>query len=175
MLEKFGIRTDGVGTTGLAGSLRVDRPLNPALASSITSSVEHTYRGFVDLVAQGRGMSFEQVDAVAQGRVWNATDALEAGLVDALGSLNQAIEASAELAGLDDYHIDFVEPTLSPTEQVVQQLADRVGRLGVIREAAVARSLERLLQPVRQAVAAATSFDDPRYLFMRCMDCAVMP
>jgi protease IV len=175
LLEKFGIRTDGVGTTGLAGSLRVDRPLNPALASSITSSVEHTYRGFVDLVAQGRGMSFEQVDAVAQGRVWNATDALEAGLVDALGGLNQAIEASAELAGLDDYHIDFVEPTLSPTEQVVQQLADRVGSLGVIREAAVARSLERLLQPVRQAVAAATSFDDPRYLFMRCMDCGVMP
>ena len=175
LLEKFGIRTDGVGTTGLAGSLRVDRPLNPALASSITSSVEHTYRGFVGLVAQGRGMSFEQVDAVAQGRVWNAIDALEAGLIDELGGLDQAVEASAELAGLEDYRVDFIEPSLSPTEQIVQQLADRVGSLGFIRQAAVTQGFDRLLQPVRQAVQVAVSFDDPRYLFMRCMDCGVKP
>ena len=174
LLDKFGVHTDGVGTTGLAGSLRVDRPLNPALASSITSSVEHTYRGFVDLVARGRGMSFEQVDAVAQGRVWNAADAMEAGLVDQLGGLEQAIQAAAELAGLKDYRVDFVDPPLSPAEQVFQQLADRVGKVGLVRQAAVSQGFERLLQPVRQAVQMAASFDDPRYLYMRCMACAIM-
>jgi protease-4 len=154
--------------------LRVDRPLNPALASSITSSVEHTYRGFVDLVARGRGMSFEQVDAVAQGRVWNAADAMEAGLVDQLGGLEQAIQAAAELAGLKDYRVDFVDPPLSPAEQIFQQLADRVGKVGLVRQAAVSQGFERLLQPVRQAVQMAASFDDPRYLYMRCMGCAIM-
>ncbi len=174
LLDKLGIHTDGVGTTNLAGSLRADRPLNPALASTITSIVGFSYRGFVDIVAQARGLSFEQVDAVAQGRVWNAEDALEAGLIDELGGLQQTVEAAAELAGLEDYRVDFVQPSMSPTDELLQQLYDRVGGLGLVRESGLGKGLEALLRPVRQAVDMVAGFDDPGHLYMRCLSCAVV-
>ena len=174
LFDRFGVHTDGVGTTELAGSLRLDRPLNPQVSSSITSSVENTYRGFVGLVAEGRGMTPEAVDLVAQGRVWSAPDALERGLVDKLGHLDDAIKAAAELANLDEYEVDHVGLPMSPRDVLMQHLADRVGSLRLWTRSATAGALSTFMQPVVDAADEIGLLNDPANLYMRCQACGVV-
>ncbi|MBE9537675.1 MAG: signal peptide peptidase SppA [Proteobacteria bacterium] len=171
LYDRFGVHTDGVGTTELAGSLRLDRPLNPQVSSSITSSVENTYRGFVSLVAKGRGMTPEAVDLVAQGRVWSAPDAMERGLVDKLGHLEDAIKAAAELAKLDDYTVDYVGLPMSPRDMLLQHLADRAGSLRLWTGSSTAGALSRFVQPLVEAAEEIGLLNDPANLYMRCLAC----
>ena len=144
LLQRMGISTDGVGTTTLAGSLRLDRPLNPELVAAINSGVQFAYNSFVQIVADGRDMSLDEVDPLAQGRVWSAPDALQAGLVDGVGSLDDAIAAAAARAGMEDYKVDYVELPRSPGDVLMQQLADRVGSLGVWTQSTVGATVFKL-------------------------------
>ncbi|MGV3591022.1 MAG: signal peptide peptidase SppA, partial [Gammaproteobacteria bacterium] len=100
---KLGIGTDGVGTSELAGYMTIGRPLTPLAERSLQLTVENGYERFLDLVSASRNMTVEAVDAIAQGRVWSGQAALELGLVDQLGSLDEAVIAAAELAGIDSY------------------------------------------------------------------------
>jgi protease-4 len=170
LYASLGVHTDGVGTTELAGALRLDRPLNAKISASITSSVEHTYRGFVGLVAQGRNMTPEAVDLVAQGRVWSATDALQQGLVDKLGHLQDAIVAAAELAELEDYEVQYVGLPLSPRDQFMQVLAQRVGTLRPWSEGSVS-ALAKMFEPAVQAAQQMIQLNDPANLYLRCFSC----
>jgi protease-4 len=74
---KLGLAVDGVGTTPLAGGVDPRRPLDPQIASLLQQSIEHGYKRFLGVVAGARKMSPEAVDAVAQGRVWLGSQALE--------------------------------------------------------------------------------------------------
>jgi protease-4 len=172
LLERAGVYTDGVGTTELAGALRLDRPLNPQVAAALRSGVDFTYRNFVELVAEGRKLSTEQVDKLAQGRIWSAPDALENGMLDGLGSLSDAIDAAAARAGLEEYQVEYVGQPLSPRDLFMQQLADRVGSLGIRAPSALPASLRALLAPVADAVEELASLKDPRNLYMRCVACS---
>jgi protease-4 len=174
LLQRMGVYTDGVGTTDLAGSLRLDRPLNPEIAEALRSGVEFTYRNFVELVAQGRNLSPEQVDGLAQGRVWSAPDALEHGLLDGLGTLDDAIAAAAARGGMEDYAVEFFELPRSPRDLFLQQLADRVGSLGLVAPSAFSTSLSNLFAPVADAAAELASLKDPRHLYVRCMPCGTI-
>jgi protease-4 len=115
-LGKIGVHTDGFGTTNIAGKVRLDRSLDPDMARLFQSSTERIYRQFLSLVSTARGI--EDVDAVAQGRVWSGEQALEHKLIDKTGTFQDAIEASARLAGLgDDYRVDWVEPKRSALDE----------------------------------------------------------
>jgi protease-4 len=128
-LANLGVYTDGVGTTELAGTMRIDRPLDPQLAILLQSSVEGTYRDFLQLVADARGMSISEVDAVARGRVWSGSKAAELGLVDRLGTLQDAVDSAARIAGLgSDYGVEWFQPRLEPFEQL---LVDALGGMAV--------------------------------------------
>jgi len=174
LLQRLGISTDGVGTTALAGSLRLDRPLNPELVAAINSGVQFAYNSFVQIVADGRDMSLDEVDPLAQGRVWSAPDALQAGLVDGVGSLGDAIVAAAARAGMEDYKIDYVELPRSPRDILMQQLVDRVGSLGIWTQSTAGATLSALLQPVAQAAGEIASLQDPRHIYLRCVACGVI-
>jgi protease-4 len=116
-LEKLGIHTDGVGTTALAGKLRLDRPLEPDLRRIFQYATERTYDDFITLVAESRQMSTEAVLEVAQGRVWSGSQAKQRGLVDQTGTLQQSVDAAARIAGLgSDYHVVYDEWELSAVE-----------------------------------------------------------
>jgi protease-4 len=171
LLDRGGIHTDGVGTTSIAGSLRVDRPLNEDIAASLSSSVEFTYRSFLELVARGRGMTVEAVDAVAQGRVWSASDALQHGLIDNLGDLDDAITAAAELAGLQQYEVDYVGIPLSPRDLLLQQLTGKVGSLKLWSDSSVAATFASLLQSFSAAAGELANLNDPAHLYVRCVAC----
>jgi protease-4 len=124
-LDKIGVHTDGFGTTQMAGKLRLDLPLDPGIARVFQSSVERTYRQFISLVSKSRGKSTQEIDKVAQGRVWSGEQAAERGLVDKIGTFQNAIEASARIAGLgDSYQIEWIEPEKSALDKF---LTDFVG------------------------------------------------
>jgi protease-4 len=136
-LNKFGITIDGVGTTPLADALRLDRTMTDAGKAILQASVEHTYSEFVEHVAAAREKSFDDIDAVAQGRVWAGVDAAQHGLVDHLGSYKDALNAARKRAKLGkDYKVEYIEPPLGWREAIAlqsQALAARFAR-------AVARS-----------------------------------
>jgi protease-4 len=167
VLSKLGIQTDGVGTTELAGSLRLDRPLNPKIASGLQSAVDHSYRWFVDGVAEGRGLTPQQVAPYAEGRVFAASTARAAGLVDELGSLKDAVAAAAARAGLSDYAIRHVGPALSPRDLLLQRLA------GLQASAWLPVAWQTLLSQWAglEVLQRGLRLDDPRGLYVRCTSC----
>lgn len=137
-LGKVGIYTDGVGTTPLAGKLRLDRPLDPDLKRIFQHAAEQTYGDFIQLVADARPLDRDQVEAVAKGRVWSGAQAKDRNLVDQTGNLRQATDAAARIAGLgSDYTVQYKErePGAFETfliEMTGSALADiGVGRAGI--------------------------------------------
>jgi len=122
--ENLGIGVDGVGTTPFSGELRLDRPVGPAPAMLLQSAIEHGYEEFLGKVVAGRKKTREEVDAIAQGRVWSGRDALRLGLVDKLGSFDEAVASAAKRAGLSEgkYERDYLEPDKSFVQTVLSNL-----------------------------------------------------
>jgi protease-4 len=174
LLQRVGIYTDGVGTTNMAGALRIDRPLDPELVTALNSGVEFAYQSFLQIVAQGRDMTLERVDPLAGGRVWCADDALRAGLIDNVGTLHDAIAAAATLGGVTDYTVDYVEAPLSPRDMLMKQLANRVGGLALWQASSAGATLSGLLRPLQEAAQELSSLQDPRHLYMRCVACGLV-
>lgn len=118
-LDKIGVHTDGIGTTNMAGKLRFDKPLDEGIARIFQSSVERNYRQFLQLVSEARGIDdLAAVDELGQGKVYTGEQAREKGLIDKTGTFQDAIEASARIAGLgDDYQIEWIEPKQSALDK----------------------------------------------------------
>jgi len=122
-LNELGIHTDGLGTTQIAGGMRMDRPLNPELAEAIQMNVNHVYSDFINHVSQGRTMNTSRVRALAGGRVWTGTDAMRLGLVDALGTLDNAIASAAKRAKLgENYQVKRIQPKRGVRELMMEKL-----------------------------------------------------
>lgn len=126
-LDYLGVGVDGVGTTALSRAGDPLNGLNDTMQMIYQSNVEDAYRRFLQLVADGRNMSVPEVDAIAQGRVWTGEQALGLGLVDSLGDLEQAINAAAQLAGLNEWQSVYLQRPLSPGEQFLIQMMDTLG------------------------------------------------
>jgi protease-4 len=156
-LGKIGVNVDGIGTTPLSGAVRLDRPMSEGASRLVQSTVDHTYEQFLQRVASGRNKSRDAVDEVAQGRVWAGVDAMPIGLIDRLGSYDDAIKSAAKHAGLTgSYGVRRIEPELSWAQQLLLQLRstgervlERIGwsqaRLGALaqRIAPLDKEIER--------------------------------
>ncbi len=105
MNEKLGITYDGVGTNKYSDFGTIVRPFNENERAIIQLQIENFYDLFITRVADGRGLTKAQVDSIGQGRVWSGLNAIEIGLVDQIGGLNDAVKKAAELAKLEDYKI----------------------------------------------------------------------
>jgi protease IV len=124
-LEKVGIHTDGVATTPIAGAFDIRRPFNPQVESILTSVIQRGYRDFIGKVAMARGKTADQVDEIAQGRVWSGTQAKERGLVDKLGGLDDSIKAAAAMANLGtDYRSRYIESEIGAWERFALSLSN---------------------------------------------------
>ena len=169
-LEKFGVKVDGIGTTPLAGDLRLDRVLDAPARQILQSSVDHAYTEFLRRVGEGRKKSVEDVDKIAQGRVWAGVDGQRIGLVDHLGGLKDATDAAAKLAELGaDYDVDYIESELSLREQLMMQLRAEALRLGQMAGLAAPRSdIEQALDPLLEQARAIARLNDPRGLYAYC-------
>jgi len=169
-LEKFGVKVDGIGTTPLAGDMRSDRTLTPARRQILQSSVDHAYAEFLRRVGDSRKKPVEDVDKIAQGRVWAGIDAQRIGLVDHLGGLKDATDAAAKLAELGpDYNVDYIEPELNLREALLMQLRSETLRMAEIAGIIAPRSeVERVLDPMLEQARAVARLNDPRGLYAYC-------
>ena len=103
LANKLGINTEQVKTHENSANYSPFVPVDEKFKAFTLESVEHIYNTFVTHVAEGRKMTFAQVDAIAQGRVWSGTEALKIGLVDKIGGLNDAIAEAAKIAKVKSY------------------------------------------------------------------------
>lgn len=103
LTAKYGINTEVVETHKNASGYSPFEPLDADFRNFTQEGVESIYKTFVSRVAAGRKMTFAQVDAIAQGRVWAGSDALKIGLVDKIGGMDDAIAYAANLVKLKDY------------------------------------------------------------------------
>jgi protease IV len=172
-LSKVGISVDGVGTTPLAGALTIDRPLSSEASQLIQSQIDRGYQQFVDRVAEGRRETPQQIDAIGQGRVWAGADARRIGLVDRLGTLEDAVEAAAQLAKLTRYQVQFVQPHLSWVEQLFQNTQARAAGAAASLLHADAQSLGLAqvadrLDPTARDLEQLARFSVPGHLYSYC-------
>jgi protease IV len=171
-LEKIGITTDGVGTTPLADALRPDRTLDQDARDILQSSVEHAYRVFVNHVAAAREKSFQEIDTVAQGRVWAGVDAAQNGLVDKLGLYHEAVGAAAQRAGLkeDEYELEYIEPALGWRQALAMQVQVLAARVieGLVPEQSLFANTRKLFAPVERELTQFARLSDPKQLYYYC-------
>ena len=122
LADNVGINAEQVGTNKNAVEYSLFEPMQDSFKNQVQESIEETYETFLQRVSQGRGMTMAQVDSVAQGRVWSGTEALEIGLVDELGNLDDAIAAAAEMAELSSYGVKKFPKYKSGFERFMEDL-----------------------------------------------------
>jgi protease-4 len=171
-LGKIGVTVDGVGTTPLAGQLRIDRPMSDDSRALLQSQIGRGYEEFLARVSTGRKKTREEIDSIAQGRVWAGVDAKRLGLVDQLGSFDEAVKAAARRAKLTDYELEFVEPELSWAQELVLQLKSRAVKTVVAavmdeKSTALARVAQRL-DPLTREVQRLSRFTEPNKVYAYC-------
>ena len=118
LADKNGIRSDVVSTNTNSNMISAINGLSPGTLTIMTRSVESTYQRFVHFVTLNRKKSFEQIDSIGGGRIWSGVRAKEIGLVDELGSLQDAIKYAAKSANLKDYSVSAYPAKVSKFEQI---------------------------------------------------------
>ena len=171
-LERLGVNVDGVGTTASAGQGNPLRELGPEVNQSIQQMIEHTYKEFIGQVAEFREKGIDEVDEVARGRVWIATDAQQYGLVDELGDLDDAVISAADLAGFaeGEYRIDFMEQEISFAELIALELtmiSAPVSKLFNIGPQ-IPETFQKLLDVAAEPFKFVDQLNDPRDLYTYC-------
>lgn len=142
-LEKIGVRTGGVGTTRFAGAFDPTRTFDPAVGAIVQSVIEAGYADFIGKVAEARGRSEAEIDAIARGRVWSGAQARELGLVDAFGGLRDAIAGARELAKLDPKRsqVRYIEAEMTPFERFMAGLGADARARTLLRVTGLAKVL----------------------------------
>lgn len=181
--NKLGVHSDGVGTSALAGIHRLDRPMSPQASRIVQLNVENIYQRFLNLVAEGRELSREQVADLAEGRVWTGAQAHRLGLVDELGDLKDAVAAAAAVANLDAYDTKVIERKLNFQEQLLRQLGRRAAPMtrwlaglysptsasGVLAEPA--RAIEDQARWLAEKLGLLGRTSDPAGIYLECIEC----
>ena len=124
--KKLGVTFDQVKTGPYADMLTVNRPLNIAEKQFIQNSIDTIYNDFKTRVSEGRKLSMAAVDSIAQGRVWTGQRALQVGLVDRLGSINDAVACASRMAKLKDYSLKEYPEKKSFIEKLVNDYTNEV-------------------------------------------------
>ncbi len=123
--NKLGLTFDGVNTNANSDIGSASKPLSPYQYHVIQKSVVDIYSTFISHVAEGRGMTTDEVDAIGQGRVWSGVDAIDIGLVDELGTLDDAIEEAAKLASVDNYKLTKRPEMKDPIEEMIKKFSGK--------------------------------------------------
>jgi len=123
---KLGIKNEVVNTNKLSDMPSLTRALTDEEKQIMQEMVENVYSTFVSHVAEGRNMTYEQVDAIGQGRVWTGENALKLGLVDKLGNLDDAIAIAKNMAKLDTYRVVKLPKETDPIEELMKGFSTKM-------------------------------------------------
>lgn len=169
-LGAIGVHTDGVSTSPLAEAT-ITKALPEQFSQMMQLTIERGYKTFINLVVKSRNKTPEQVDSIAQGRVWIGSDAKNNGLVDELGDFDDAVKKAAELAKLDKYQINWIrgEPTLSEIlfgqVSVQSMLPDAVSAL-------LPAPLRQVASDIQKQPGFFNNMNDPGHRYIYCLSCS---
>jgi protease-4 len=121
-LADFGVKSDGVQTTPLSGQPDLFGGLSPAAETMMQANIENNYGRFIGLVGKARGKRPEQIDAIAQGRIWDGGTARQNGLVDQFGGLPEALAFAAGSAKLEEWHPEFYGTDTDPYASLLDRI-----------------------------------------------------
>jgi protease-4 len=178
----LGLNVDGVGTTEFAGfsaGLPLFKGLQPEAEKLLQIMIERGYDDFITHVSTSRTTETRQiskadVDKVGQGRVWTGTKALEFGLVDKLGTLDDAIASAANMAGLKQYDVQVVEQKLTPQELFMRDLFATAQAQGWLPETQQKLSpTKQLLKQLDRELTVLSQFNDPNGVYSFCFSCEI--
>ena len=161
-LNEVGVNSDGVSTSKLNLSGDPTQPLSEGLSRILQNNIEFGYKRFIGLVSETRGMSLEEVDKIAQGRVWAGSTALELGLIDNLGNLKSAINRAAELAGLEDFSTYYPAQEINWREQLLERFFSFLP--SYIRDNYILKKSVKVLKDIEK-------FNDPNGVYFICESC----
>lgn len=171
-LGRIGVHVDGVGTTRLSGQDNLMRALGDDFAAMIQHSIERVYADFIGNIAEYRDKSVEDVDEVARGRVWIASDAQTFGLVDDLGNLEDAIASAATLADLpeDEYRVQYYTRELTIAEQIALEMIRMVSPITRALKVGplLPESLQTLLNIAAEPFRMIDHLNDPQDIYAYC-------
>ncbi|AOE49888.1 signal peptide peptidase SppA [Kangiella sediminilitoris] len=173
-LNKIGINRDGVGTTKWSRSFDIMSGISEDFKAVIQANIEKGYDDFLSLVAEGRDMTKEEVDSIAQGRVWSGEDAHRLGLVDKLGDLDDAVKSAAKLANIDDYDVRFIKRELDPTEKMIRDIlsnAKATGDYSALESVSAKTNplLHAVNSQVKEIYRLIQNYNDPNHAYLHCM------
>jgi protease-4 len=171
-LQKLGVGADGVKTTPLSGEPDLFKGPSPEANQLIQSGVNSIYGRFIGIVAQARHKTPQQVDAIAQGRVWDGGTAHQLGLVDSFGGMPEAIGKAAELAKLGDNRaITYLEPARSWKDELLDALAGEESDETATPQDAFAAFTREPQQRIAAMIAEVGSIITGPSIQARCLEC----
>ena len=134
LAANIGINAEQVGTNKNSVEYSLFEPMTDDFRNVVLESIEQTYDTFLQRVAMGRGISVAEADSLGQGRVWSGVDAKRLGLVDELGTLDDAIAEAANLAGLENYGIKKFPRYKSGLERFLEDMSGAQAKQQFIEE-----------------------------------------
>lgn len=168
LANEHGVFFDGVKTSQYADLYTISRPKTAGEMALIQSFVDHLYDEFIIKVSEGRGLPLEEVQKIAQGRVWSGEDAFKIGLVDQMGGLTLAVNKAVDLAGLSDsdWIVEQVPEPRSLAESIAWMMAQPPGSPPVV-EAPSGDLVNATLNKLKRELSTLRSFNDPRHAYAR--------
>ncbi|MCJ7466432.1 MAG: signal peptide peptidase SppA [Maribacter sp.] len=151
LANKIGINAEQVGTNKNSMEYSLFEPMSDEFRKVVQEGVEHTYQTFLQRVAKGRHISVAQADSLAQGRVWSGTDAKKLGLVDELGTLDDAIAEAAKMAELKEYGIRKFPKYKSGLERLIEDLGGVSAKQELLRQE-IGTEAYRILKEVKSVL-----------------------
>jgi len=165
-LAFLGVHRDGIGTTPLAAGLDVTQPLPDQLRSAIQQNVNHGYSQFLDIVSEGRNLERSQVEKIAQGHVYDGLTAKSLGLIDKLGSLQDAVSAAAKLADLTNFQPVYIHKTLTIKDQLFQYIITRISTGNIFEKIKIRNSaFLKLTDSVYSQLETLLQMEDPQGIY----------
>ncbi|MDC9589496.1 signal peptide peptidase SppA [Xenorhabdus sp. XENO-10] len=170
-LNYIGVNADGVSTTPFA-DISTIKGINQAFSDVIQLSIENGYNKFIGLVASARNKSPDEINNVAQGRVWSGLDAKKHGLVDQLGDFDDAVKKAAELAGIKKVSLNWMQPELSFSEKIMQGLTSSAQvLLPNTLQSMLPAPFAEVARDMKKQAAFYSNMNDPQNIYTYCLNC----
>lgn len=171
-IKKIGVSSDGVSTTELANTSAFS-PLAKPVQDIYQTEIEHGYDRFLEIVSKGRQLSKTQVDKLAQGQVWLGSDAFQNGLVDEIGSFNEAVNKAEQLVNqrqdtaVQDFSVEwFTDDNLSLISALLRDT-----KKGTQEQLVKWLGLPAPIQKLQKELNVLTKFNDPKGQYLYCLNC----
>ena len=171
-LAELGIYTDGSGTNQWSGSFRVDREMSSEVKRLVQSQVDYGYDEFINKVSKHRNIPKDTVRTVAEGQIWTGAEALDNGLIDALGGFNDALNEIEALTNLSEteYGLIYLQQEISPTESLAISFLNTLHSLDItfLKSSSMSPAFDYLNSQIEQFMLPWMRFNDPKGLYAYC-------